>query len=246
MSLVVAHQLPRIVERGVATALTLDVYSAASVQQTCTAASVTVTLGSTVLVDSASATTLGPPASYTLPAATTEDEGLSDQYLEVWTVTISGAQHRFRRSGHLVRHAFHPTIIDSDLTDHDSDLLNITASGTSNLSQYRETARKRIERDLLRKGRRPWLIFDTYELVDSHISLALHLFYKDQHIAIGDGRYKEAADQYLADYTRFFSQINFRYDTDESGTVSEEQRVAGASVIRLHSGNRKPYRRRYR
>lgn len=245
MSLIVRHQLPRIVQRNAAEALTLDVYSAASVQQTASAATVTIKLGSTVIVDAAAATSLGPPASYTLAAATTENENLSDQYLEIWTVTISGTVYTFRHSGHLVRHKFYPTIIDTDLTDRDSDLLNIVPSSVTDLSQYREAARKRIERDLLRKGRRPWLIFDSYELVDAHIALSLHFFYSDQAIAIGDGRYREAATAYMDEYKTSMAEVNFRYDSNESGEIDEEDRVAGATVYRLTASNRNPnYRRR--
>jgi len=244
MSLTVRHQLPRIVVRGVEQSLDLDVYSAASAQQTCSAATVTIKLGSKVIVDGASATSLGPPAAYTLPAATTEDEGLSDQYLEVWTVTIGGEPHTFRRSGHLVRHAFHPTITDTDLTDRDSDLLNIVPASVTNLQQWREQARKKIERDLLRKGRRPWLIFDSYELVDAHIALSLSRFYRDQHIAIGDGRYKEAATEYLEEYNEAMASITFRYDDNETGDIDEEDRVSATSILRLTSSPRAGYRRR--
>jgi hypothetical protein len=242
MSFINRHQLPRIVERGVETALSLDIYSASSVQQTATSATVTVKLGSRVLVEGASATTLGPPASYTLPASTLEDEDVSDQYLEVWTLVIGGETHTFRRAGHLVRHAFHPTITDTDLTDRDSDLLNIVPDSETNLSQYREAARKRLERDLLRKGRRPWLIFDSYELTDAHIALSLHLFYRDQHIAIGDGRYKEAADEYGAEYREALSEVNFRYDDNETGNVDTETRQSATSVLRITSSPR-TYRR---
>lgn len=243
MSLTVRHQLPRIVVRGVEQSLDLDVYSAASAQQTCTVATVTIKIGTRVIVDGASASALGPPATYTLPAATTADEALSDQYLEVWSVTIGGANYTFRRAGHLVRTAFYPTITDTDLTDRDSDLLNIVPASVTNLSQWRESARKRIERDLLRKGRRPWLIFDAYELTDAHIALSLHLFYRDQHIAIGDGRYKEAAAEYLEEYNEAMSAVNFRYDTNETGTIDEEERVSSTSILRLTSSSRRRYRR---
>jgi len=246
MSLTVRHQLPRIVVRGVEQSLDLDVYNAASAQQTCSAATVTIKIGGRVIVDAASATSLGPPAAYTLPAATTEDEGLSDLYLEVWSVTIGGTDYTFRRSGHLVRHAFYPTITDTDLTDRDSDLLNIVPASVTDLSKWREGARKRIERDLLRKGRRPWLIFDSYELSDAHIALSLHLFYRDQHIAIGDGRYKEAAAEYLGEYNEAMASIAFRYDTNETGDIDEEERTSATSILRLTSSPRSRWQRRRR
>lgn len=246
MSLIVAHQLPRMIQKGVVATLDLDVYSAASAQQTASAATVTINLGTRTIVDAAAATALGPPATYTLTAATTEDEGLSDQYLEVWSVTIGSTVHTFRRPGYLVRHLFYPTITDTDLTDRDSDLLNIVRSTVTDLSQYREAARKKIERDLLKKGRRPWLIFDNYQLADAHIALSLAYFYRDNAIAIGDGRYDEEEEKRMAEYEKEMAGANFRYDTDETGDITDESMTAATSTLRLTSASRSRFSRRWR
>lgn len=224
MSLIVRHQLPRIIERGIEQDISLDVYSSASAQQTASAGSLTIKLGSVVLVDARDlSASLGPPASTTLSAALTSSESLSEAWLELWTLTIGGQPYTFRRSGFLVRHAFYPTITDTDLTDRDGDLLNLVDGIETSLEKYRETARKKIERDLLRKGRRPWLIFDSYELSDAHIHLSLHYFYREQHTQANDSRYAEAAQYHWDRYVAEFGQVSFRYDDDESGAIDGDE-----------------------
>ncbi len=238
MSLIVPHQLPRIVERGVATTLSLDVLSAASVQQTASAGMVTVKLGSVVIVDAA-AVSVGPPATYSLLASATSGEGLSDAYLEVWSLTIGGTPYVFRRPGYLVRHVFFPTIGDSDLTDRDSDLLEILPTAETTLEKYREAARKKIERDLLRKGRRPWLVFDSYDLVDAHIALTLSYIYRDLHTKIGDGRYKEEYEARQKEYQRELGSASFRYDGNESGSIDDEVATPSQGPLVLTAGPRR-------
>ena len=248
MSLIARHQLPRIVERGVEQDITLDVYSSASVQQTATAGSLTIKLGSVVLVDSRDlSASLGPPASTTLSSALTASASLSDAWLELWSLTIGGQAYTFRRAGFLVRHAFYPTINDDDLTDRDGDLLNLVAGLETSLEKYRETARKKIERDLLRKGRRPWLIFDSYELSDAHIHLSLHYFYREQHTQANDSRYADAAQYHWDRYVAEFDAIAFRYDDDESGDIgsSEETPSTAAGPVVLTAAPRGARRLRW-
>jgi hypothetical protein len=239
MSLIVRHQLPRIVERNVAQTLTCDVYSASSAQQTASAGTLTIKLAGVELVGSAAlSASLGPPASYTLLAATTADEALNNAWLELWTLTIGGVVYTFRRPGFLVRHAYYPTITDTDLTDRDSDLLSLLATGDTTLQKYREAARQRIERDLLRKGRRPWLIFDSYDLADAHIALALSYTYRDQANKIGDGRYREEAERRLKEYDAAMGAAIFRYDDNESGNIDETTPTTANGPTILTAGPR--------
>ena len=66
------------IERGVDAALTADVYDAAGVQQTPTAATVAIYAGSKLIVDATAVH--AAPSTYTLLAALTADESLSDEW----------------------------------------------------------------------------------------------------------------------------------------------------------------------
>lgn len=237
MSMAAPHQLPRIVERGVDQTITLDVRASDGTQQTASAGTLTITDGARVLV-SASAVTVGPPASYALAGSLTADGPLSDALLEVWSLTISGVPYVFRRAGYIVRHAFHPTIGDSDLTDRDSDLLSILPSGETTLEKYREAARQRLERDLLRKGRRPWLIFDSYDLFDAHVALSLALFYRDASMKLGDGRYTDEHTARMTEYEHELGRVSFRYDSAESGVIDDETPAASQGPLVLSAAPR--------
>ncbi|MCP4916857.1 MAG: hypothetical protein GY913_08010, partial [Proteobacteria bacterium] len=168
---------PYVITRGADTALPLDVYDDEQAQQTATAATVSVLLGSKVLVDSASATTLGPPVSYTLAGGTTSAESLSDAVLVRWSLTIGGVVYPFERAGYMVRQAFDMTLTDADLLSVDRNLANYRNSGDSTFAWAVTDARQRIERRLLKKGRRPWLIFDNWALFDAFRFEALAAIY---------------------------------------------------------------------
>jgi hypothetical protein len=236
MSLISRQLGPRIVERGIAASLTMPVYSAAGVEQTPSAATVRITDGAEVVIDTVAATSLGPPAAYSLLAATSQARGLSERWLEVWSLTIGGLPYTFRRSGYLVRHAFHPSITDTDLTALHADLLDLLPSGTTDMSAYRTRAAEKIERDLIKKGRRPHLIFDSWALLDAHVALSLHYVFRDFASSIGDGRYQTLATEYLAQFGAEFDSCKFSYDASESGTPADSALEATAPMIVLTSG----------
>jgi hypothetical protein len=244
--MIVRSTLPRTIERGVTTTLTLDVYSDASVQQTIEGTppgTVTITAGSTAIV-SAGAVTASTPATYSLAGSVTEGLGLSDRWLEVWSVTVGSTPYLFRQPAMLVRHAFHPTITDQDLTSRHSDLLDssVLPAGLTSYETYRTAASEMIQRALLRKGRRPWLIFDAWELVDAHISATLALIFDDLASSIGDGRYRilargeDGRSGYHAEWVRQFEGCQFRYDESETGTIDTNDTVTTSPVVTLSAG----------
>ncbi len=87
--MITRYQLPRFIERGVATTLTMDVYNDAGTQQTASAGTFTLYKGGTALLDAVAVSSLGPPASYSLTAGTTTGETLADNWLEVWALTAA-------------------------------------------------------------------------------------------------------------------------------------------------------------
>lgn len=236
--LVARQSLPRIIEIGIAQTLTLEVYPEdSSTQSTATAGTLTVRQGSTTLLSAVSATVGGSStASYALLAATTSSLSLSDDWLEVWSLTISGAIETFTRSGYLVRRAWHPTITDADLIDAHSDLATLRPPTLTTYEPYRRRAGNWLQTKLIAKGRRPWLLFDAWALTDAHVCKTLALIFTDFHSALGDGRYKELAADYQAQAEAAFTAITFRYDTAETGTIDSEAQTGPVPPIFLTSG----------
>ena len=221
MSLHPRVRQPYVIQRGVDNALTLDIYDASQAQQTATAATVTIRIGSRVIVDAASATGLGPPISYTLTAATTADESLSDQVTVSWSPTIGGVVYTMPpRRGFLVRTPFRLTMTDTDLLAVDRNIADYRSSADSNFSWAIEEARERIERRLLKKGRRPWLIFDEWALFDALRLEALAVIY-------GSGRtglqptamHTTLAYEKERQAEKEFAEVQFAYDEDETGIL---------------------------
>jgi len=228
--------LPRIIEQGVAQTLTLDVYDdATEAQQTATAGTLTASVGGVAVLIAVSAT-LGPPASYALLAATTADSALEASWLEVWSLTIGGIVYPFQRAGYLVRRAWHPTILDADLIDYHSDLATIRPPSISTFEPYRRKAGDWVQRKLLQTGKRPWLIFDPWQLTEVHAFKALALIFEDLHSSIGDGRYKELAAKYSADADAAWAAVTFRYDAGHTGTIDTSAQQGSSAPIVLTSG----------
>lgn len=238
MSLILRHAGPRVVERGVAVSLTADVYDAAGGQLTPTAGSITIRDGSEVVVDAAAVTSFGPPADYSLAGSVTSSRALSERWVEEWSLTISATPYVFRRAGYIVRHAFYPTLTDTDLYARYSDLSDLRDPDQASYEAQREAARERIERDLIKKGKRPWLVFDSWALYDAHLALTGHIIFNDFATSIGDGRYKEEALRLHDEYLREMDSCNFRYDVDETGDVTSTSQVSPVPTVILSGAPR--------
>ena len=212
---------PYVVTRGADSAITLDIYDASQAQQTATAGTVTILLGSKVLVDAVAVTSVGPPASYTVPAATTSGQALSDAVLVRWSLTIAGTAYPFESAGYLVRQAFSMTLTDADLLAVDRNLAAYRNSTDSNFAWAIEDARKRIERRLLRRGRRPWLVFDEWALFDAFRFETLAIIYGSGRTGIGSGKAGQLAEEFDRRAEAEFAAVHFRYDESETGTIDE-------------------------
>lgn len=247
MSLILRQNGPRVIERGVAATLTAEVYLAdGTTYATPTVGVYTLRDGGEVVLDAVSATTLGPPATYSLLAATTSSRGLSDRASERWELTISGAVHHFTRAVYIVRTAFHPMVTDTDWTDAHSDLADVRDPDQASFQTYREKANAKIERELRKKGRRPELVWDTDALFDAELALGLYYFFRDSKSSIGDGRYADLAAEYKAEFEREFSNVTFRYDEDESGSITSNTQQATTPPLIFSSGPGAGYGYSYR
>jgi hypothetical protein len=226
--------LPALIERGRDTAVSLDVYSDAGVQQSPSAATVVLYDGSEVVQTSVAATTVGPPISYTVPAATHAIRSLSSDWLAVWTVTISGVDYVFRQPVYLVRHVLYPVIIDTDLTDVHSDLDALRDSANmASFEPLRSLAWSRIQRRLIARGNRTSLVMDPWALKDLHVFETLALVFAAIASSLGDSRYAELAEQYRTDATSAWNSLVFRYDADENGAMDSSDIRRGAPVVYL-------------
>lgn len=209
------QRLPRVVQIGQPATLDLDLYDDTG-QLTATVATVRVVVGGVELLASTAATTLGPPASLTLASGVTTGQQPSESWVEEWSVTVGGVALAFERKGYLVRTLYHPGLVDDDLIDADADLLNLLPSTKTTLEHYRRRAAEKVQRDLLRKNRYPWLVFDVWQLTDAHIHLSLSYIYRDLAIKMGSQtRYAEEATRRLEAYDAEMEQIVFQDVADE-------------------------------
>lgn len=236
MALVLRHRGPRMIRRGVTVALDADVRDEEGTAQTVTTSGSTFTLtdGDEVLVD-AGAVTGGTGATYPLNASVTTGRALSDRLLERWSLVIGGVTREFTRPAYLVRSVFTPVLVPADLTTEYSDLDDIQDPDVGTWGDKITDARETIERDLIKKGRRPDMVFDSWALFDAHRHLTLHLIFKDAKASIGDGRYSDLAEHHLAEYRREIESVTFRYDTDQTGTVTATSRDTPVADVVLSS-----------
>lgn len=234
MALVLRHRAPRTILRGVTSTLTVDVRDEAGTAQTVSAGTLTISDGADVLVDAA-AITPGTPPTYSLSATVTEARSTSDRLLEVWTVTVGSTSYVLTRPAYLVRWTFTPVLTPADLLDLYSDLDAILPpNGTweTKVTDARET----IERELIKRGRRPDLVLDSWALYDALRHLVLANIFRDAKASIGDGRYAELATEHDAAYRDEWARVVFRYDTSETGTVTTSANTSPIAPTFLTAG----------
>lgn len=227
------YALPRLVRRGIDETLTLDVYNSAGTQQTATTGTLSVFAGSRAIVDGATVSTFGPPASYLLTAATTVDEQLSDRWLEVWTMTIGGATEVFQRPAFLVRRTFDPVIDDRDLIALHSDLADLRDPDQTTYQGQRDEAWIELNKMLIQKGNRPQLIFDGWGLRALHQYLTLEILFRDFATSVGDGRYAKLEERYRQLAHEEFNSLQFYYDWDEDGFIDGQLEHKAAQPVTM-------------
>lgn len=233
--MIVRRSLPRFVEVGVPQTLTIDVYSDAGALQTTTAATLTVWRGTEKLLDGVTATP-GAHSSYPLLAVTTADREPSEDYLEVWSCTIGGSPYTFQVPGYLVRRAYYPSIVDEDLTDRHAELATFATQTGEGFQTKRDEANVELQLDLLRRGKRPWLVFDAFVLRRAHIFKTLELLFNDYMSVVGDGKYERLRDRYAAAYAECMKDDNFRYDTAQTGTIDDTRQHASTGPVYVTAG----------
>ena len=237
------YGLPQFVQRGLTTSLSLDVYDDDGTQQVGTthylSGTVSVYAGSRLVVD-AGTVILGTSvsATYSLTAATTTSEALSDDWLGIWTfidADSAAAVESIHRPISLVRRILTPVITDTDLTNLHRDLNDLLCAGTTTWETERVAAWEQVERELLRRARRPQLIMDSWALLDVHRYLTLRNIFRDAVTSMGDGRYRTLVDQYDALIKAEWEAMQFRYDDDGDGLLDDGAQIGSKPVLYLSS-----------
>lgn len=228
--------LSRVVVRGEAATLTLPVRDDTDAEQTASSGTISIYLGTTTLVDAASVTSVGPPASYSLLAATTTDQVLSDEWVEVWD--LDGLD-TFTVRGYLVRRGYHSRVTDKSLKDKHPEILSTLPQGETTSERFRRSASETIQRKLIAQGRRPWLIFDSDSLYEIEVYLALALWARDcWSRSVGGPDWLELAEVYDGKAESLWTQQSFGYDADEDGLLSDDEDGTSAlkASVTLTSG----------
>jgi hypothetical protein len=227
--------LGREVVRGRAMSLTLPLVDDAGNAQTAAAgATLSVWLGSTLLLDEVEVVE-GPPASYALTALEVPATlALSAEWLEVWTTSLGV----FTVSGWLVRRGYASRVTDSTLQQVHPEILHLLPPGETTAEKFRVKASEKIQRELLNKGRRPWLVFEVTALLDAEVYLALHYWAQDAAMRTsGTSTYATLAREFWAAFEREWARVSFNYDADEDGLIDEaDKQTAEPSGILLTQG----------
>ncbi len=233
----VAIDLPRVVQIGRAASLTLPVHSDAGGQQTASSGTLTVTVGGVTVLNEVSVTP-GPPASYALLAASTSSLGPSESWVETWT--LAGLD-RFTHTGYIVRQAYYSHLTDSAMEDVHPELLSLLPPGEVTAERARRAASGWLQRRLLNKGRRPWLVWDQWALHEPELWRALGIWANDAALRVNGGgaasEYKARAKEYMDRADAEFDAVSFRYDSEQTGVIdAEDVATAGPSVIMIGQG----------
>jgi len=234
--------LPSMIVKGADQTLAVKWSQQSEVALSPTAGTFTLKQGGKVLLDAVPCTTLGASltptsATYDLLAGATTGEALGSDYLEIWTLTAvvhaAPITVEFRRSATLVLSGLWPMVSDVDLVARHSRLDDLLPPGEINWARYRELAWEILNRDLIKKGRRPELVLDSYALIDAHVYKSLELIFRDLSTLVGDGRYTEFAILYGEAYTAEWEVIQFRYDRNEDNAIDPGELESGSPSLWL-------------
>lgn len=228
------YTLPRCIRRGVAGQIAaLTVRNPDGTGPTLTSATLNLYAGSTLKLGPLVAAVTGPGEAQTTLAAVATSEPLSDKWLEVWDVVISGVTQQFTRPVFLVRYVVDPVIDDTDLIDLHSDLAALRDPDQTSFERQRVGAWVAVNKLLIQKGNRPQLIVDDWQLRDLHRFKALAIIFGDFATSVGDGRYSELSQSYAARAIEEFERLQLSYDFDQDGFVGDAEQRPGNPVTFL-------------
>lgn len=231
---------PALIERGVAFTSRLSVYYD---QVATPAVSGTYTLtdaGGNTIVTGATGTD-GTDTTYAAVASTTTTAmGYSTRWRETWALLmIDGlpqTTQTFTRDVWLVRSVLQPTVTVDDLCRRHRDIRELVDGGDAAIEGYIIEAWATIQGDLIKRGKRPSLIMESWALRTLHIYRALSLLWRDASTRFaGTDRYADFAASYEEKAGDEWSKgLRFDYDANEDGIA--DTKIAGANVLILSAG----------
>jgi len=252
MALVPRYQTRRYLERGykdtsdvevgVANIVTLDIRDSTKSdvgdadQKTATEGTYTLFSGSVILVDTVAVTTVGPPASYTIPAGTLPSTiALSSKLQERWDLTIDGRVERFVVPASLCRFIPRPVITDTDLINLHTDLRRLVDTDEDDFGRQRDEAWVWVVKQLEYRGRRPELVLDSTDLRDAHIARSLFVLFRDYaNSTTTDQRYAKLAEDYEERAQKALDTVPMDYDSDEDGFDDSSSTVASTPTLSIN------------
>ncbi len=240
MSLVPRWRYPYTIVKGVDNALTLDVYTRAGVQQTASVATVSVYQGATALVSGASATSLGPPASYTLTAATTTALSLDDatKWKVEWSMTIGGTDYVFRRPAYFSQYDVFLQVVPQDVYDVEDAVQGLLGTTFTSIEPQIEDAWLRVLRHLVQSDVRPHLVTDSGALVGPTIACALETIFgtaDGAHGQDGPGLYGRKHTEWAQKAADGLDRLVLAYDSNEDGVEDAHRESLPESMPRERS-----------
>jgi hypothetical protein len=226
---------PVILERGQNQSLNCPVYLAgALVAPSGATVSVFDPTGAAV-VDTASASIVSSIATYSLSSSVLASRTPETGWRVEWSLTISGAVHRFRSDAALVHRRLYPVISDEDLYQLHSGLSRRLPSGQASWQDKIDTAFGELEGRLIELGIRPWLILAPSALRRAHLALTLSRIFADLAEGSTDTAESATADSYRQEYQAAFAGLTFPQAEPDTGNPAGQKRLSGRPSVWLCS-----------
>lgn len=179
--------------------------------------------------------------SHTFAAALTADEDPGEGWRVVWTLTLdtTPAVKKLINPAAVVLYTVEPCVAVEDLEKRHDALLNIKddeADRTALLQDGIDEAWVSLMELLRKKGRRPYLVLDSYSLREAHILKALELIYHRLATAGETSAEWTEYKDYEAKFTAAWDSLTFT-EADPSTWQRTGRRASTSPALWLGSGH---------
>ena len=226
-------RLPSYLRRAVATTAELPV-TVDSVLTEPTSGTYTLTRpDGTDAVDAAATTQTGSVATYAVTLAASE--ALGEGWRESWALVFSGVTHTFVREAACVRSAPACEVSALEMRARHPELANQSTTIADDETAIEE-AWISVQRWLIGKGRRPYLVIPSGALSEPVLLRALAIRFRNLSTFAGGSRYSELADYYDSQVMLTLDSLSLTYDLDDDGMPDAgEQNTSARSVLFLNA-----------
>lgn len=228
------HNLPVTIERGSDCVLTLDLRDSAGSVVSPSSASLSIRSGGEVLTTITADVSSSGEVTADLPGDASSGWALTDSLLLVWSATVDGVVYTYRVTGAVCLTAYESTLTADDVFDRYPALR--AALEPSHVGSLITSTSAEIQRRIMERGRRPYLILDRWAVADAHLELALWRVMDAADNALSDDRWRRAAEKHEEGYAARWAALSFRYDLSESGDVGTASPEPAAPVLLLTAG----------